>query len=197
MSKENDALRRFVAWYGTPAYISVLSRLQDSGIIGRARAAGLDPRQAVALHVYTTERPDGSALFRTINAAIRHQDALALVKLMPAIQVMTGALLRLPPFAGVVYRRTDLPRELEERLVTPDIIGKPFMDRGFFSASTRPSTSPGRWSIILYGKTGRDIGSVAPVPTDREILFLPSTPFTIRNIGQTRDHRMLLMLEEE
>lgn len=110
------------------------------------------------------------------------------------VDAIKRALEKLPSHEGPVTRGTFLPLEILARY-QPD---KNVVEDAFTSTTKNPdATFPGNTYFEILSKNGRSVESVSAFPGEAEVLFPPSTAFTVlsKMIDPTTDKTMIRMVE--
>jgi hypothetical protein len=108
---------------------------------------------------------------------------------------LVAALLKIPPFAGIVWRWENADDKLRKFNWFADHIGLTVTVPYFLSTSKdNVSGDPMLWEIItIKNGNARDISRISNAPCENEILFLPASKFKIVGVG--KDLRTVFMEE--
>lgn len=110
------------------------------------------------------------------------------------VDAIKRALEKLPRYEGPVTRGTFLPLEILARY-QPD---KNIFEDAFTSTTKNPDAAfPGNTYFEIVSKYGRSVESVSAFPEEAEVLFPPSTAFTVlsKMIDPTTDKTVIRMVE--
>lgn len=166
------------------SYTFALDHIQSVGLLEVGQSLGLVVPEIIAIYLYTTEarRPPGHpvhspSIYFRLNNALRQNDEDELAEIAPVALVLEEALIKMPKFEGIVYRRAELPTDLIDQMER----SRSFFDPGFLSCSRRKDLSffTGNCAFSLMSHTGRDISSLSHFPSEEEVLFLPDTEFKV------------------
>lgn len=141
-------------------------------------AAGLSLAEKVAVYVWTLDTST-TPWFARINALMRmaEVDAQEYATVSPVAGALLGALEKLPPFVGTVYRAVKegpIGREAFEQFVREHETLPEVYHPGFVGASAvREGVLRGRAILTLQSVSGRDISSLSSKPEQVEVLFRP------------------------
>ncbi|MFA4081823.1 ADP-ribosyltransferase domain-containing protein [Mycobacteroides salmoniphilum] len=146
----------------------------------------LEPHDLLAMNDYTEWG------YIDLNRALRNGtlDASQQVR----VDAIKRALEKLPRHEGPVTRGTFLPLEILARY-QPD---KNIVEDAFTSTTKNPdATFPGNTYFQIVSKNGRSVESVSAFPEEAEVLFPPSTAFTVlsKMIDPTTDKTVIRMVE--
>ena len=164
--------------------------------VGHAGASlGLGEDEWFCVFAYTLHRWESEpGPFKLANGCLRfpEQYAAELEWLLPYTHLLAGALRKLPPFSGEVFRRVDLPEDVLEGARA----GR-FSDRAFLSCSEEPNldTFPGKDMLVIHSRTGRSIAALSRYPQEREVVFLPETVFDVTQMVQRGQNTILRLTE--
>lgn len=119
---------------------------------------------------------------------------------------MESGLSKIKNFEGILYRGVDMPaswmKDVKAKFQhrTPgERLRVPFCDAAFLSASTMLRTSFGGKTcrFVIHSKTGKDIATYSVHPNEHEVLFAPSTKFTIYNVIPLENGNLFIRMRED
>ncbi|MFN8347728.1 MAG: ADP-ribosyltransferase [Spirosomataceae bacterium] len=119
-------------------------------------------------------------------------------------RLLNAALKKLPSYQGVVFRGAVLSKKQKQRytdaLNTNSSVPEPFYLSTSKSELIANQFSQGNTLYMIFSKTGKSIEKFAKFgllsgQNEKEVLFLPNTPFDVVDITYT-DSKTLLILEE-
>lgn len=162
---------------GEAELYDLLTMLSHTGLVAKGASIGLTEEETVSVYAYTMpDQLDDRCCYRAINDSLRY----GLSGLEPVVDAISGALSKLPPFVGLVIRRTNL---LDGVLhLSP---GAVFYDKAFLSTSNNLDREMhfGRDDLSIWSVGGRDISAFSAIPGEREVLFAPSTRLCLSSIA--------------
>lgn len=181
--------------------MAVLRNVETERLVQAAatEVPGLSPGQRAAVNAYTQPFLHGALNARLRDVAHgtprRATDEIRALDAWAAI--LAEAVARLTTHAGVVLRGIDASEDLIARFAALRT-GQAVRFAGFSSASTtRPFA--GEVQLRITSRTGRDVGSLAMLPEEAEVLFAPGTVFRVIATGHrhTPDGPVLMLDLEE
>jgi hypothetical protein len=115
------------------------------------------------------------------------------------IEALNGALDKLPPHEGPVFRGTNLPPEVLAQYQRGSIV----TESGFLSTSmdlkvAQSEAFAGNVEFRIWSKTGHDISALSVIPTEHEVLFRTDVPFYVvnRRIDPLTGRTVIEMIEQ-
>ena len=119
-------------------------------------------------------------LFRSVNTALRLQNAKELTRLGRLIDLMKSGLGKLPAFKGTVTRTLAVAVEEAAQKYK---VGATIVEDGFTSTTFGKGVASKEGNILLTieSSTGRNISSIAAHP-ESEVLFAPGAKFQVTDV---------------
>ncbi|WP_435068358.1 toxin glutamine deamidase domain-containing protein [Amycolatopsis thermoflava] len=131
---------------------------------------------AYAVHSYTS-----SAVFDQINEALR--TGRSLDEVMPMVRALASGLNEMPTYQGETVRRVNVRGEAAAIVAGRYEPGAVVVESQFLSSSRADLGSakwPGDVEMIIEGKTGRYIESLASNKAEHEVLYKPGTQLVVK-----------------
>ena len=99
--------------------------------------------------------------------------------------------MKMPAYAGVVRRGTNLPNSIREKQIRK--VGGNIQFEGFLSTSARTDFNfSGKDQYLICSKNGRTIWDLSSFANEKEILFLPNSTFRVLQYKDDGISRWLL-----
>ena len=131
---------------------------------------------AYAVHSYTS-----SEIFHAINEALR--SGRNLDEVIPQVRALVSGLNEMPPYQGETVRRVNVQGEAAAIVAGRYEVGAVMVESQFLSSSRADLGSakwPGDVEMIIEGKTGRHIESLASNKAEHEVLYKPGTQLVVK-----------------
>ena len=159
---------------------------------GRTIPESVNDDDKVSIHWYSKEEPTAGVSYRDLNNHLRVGHHTRALDLIAIADCLNSAICKFEPRNGPSFR------------IVKNVPGLPLYEPGstlrensFLSSSRNPRVAfIGEIYIVIYGKTGRDIGPLTIFYAEDEILFPPSTSFLITSNEVLNDGSTLVVMEE-
>ncbi|MGD9711812.1 MAG: ADP-ribosyltransferase [Thermomicrobiales bacterium] len=162
----------------------------------------LSDDELAAVHGYTTDWKKlefgNKKDYQRINTALRLHDADEIAFLQDYIDLLKSGLAKLPAYEGDVFRTMAVADY--DKFKTQFVVGEVWRDHGFMSTShTRPEQitdkAPNIMMTLAKTKSGHIVEGVSAYDTEREVLFMPNTPFRVLSLSE-KDGILTLIVKE-
>lgn len=209
MDQVNARFQRLELAVGISLYEQSLSNVQIPKNLERhwrvARTRTLTAREAGEIKTYTTSK--GCAeINQALRAAVVNDVPLSR-EISDTKTLIENALVKIAkPYVGRVYRGVDMPKAWMEDIkaqIQAGVRGRlniPFCDAAFLSSSTQISGSfmlkTCRF-VIQSKKKGKEIAAFSKHPDEHEVLFPPSTQFTIYDAIEFDNGNLFIRMRED
>lgn len=194
MASSEEWLARIGPVYGYDVADEALRTAALRDVEGIGSGYGLKRSESLAIFFYTYQFPRGSPadIFRMVNNSLRFGKAEQPELTASIVIDLKTALHKLPRHDGIVFRKTALPSPVAARARSLQT----FQDPGFLSSSLEPDVFEGKDMLVIRSRTGRAVAELSAFPSEREIVFLPDTVFSVALVEQVGTGLLLQLAEQ-